>query len=60
MMTTTEVAEALGVCVRTLLRWDKAGVLRPTYRLPGGAWRYSREDVDAFLARAGNQQQVEA
>jgi putative resolvase len=39
------VASMLGVCTKTLRRWDKAGTLRPTFRTPGNHRRYDRHVV---------------
>jgi excisionase family DNA binding protein len=47
-----QAAAALGVDVRTLLRWAKADML-PTVRTPGGYRRYRAGDVEAFRTRLG-------
>lgn len=38
-------AAALGVCPKTLRRWDAAGTFRPAYRTPGGHRRYDLRAV---------------
>jgi len=45
----SEAARVLGVSLSTVRRWSDAGVL-PSYRTPGGQRRYSRQQLDAFLA----------
>ena len=40
-----EVSRLLGVCVKTLHRWDKAGQLTPQFRTLGGHRRYNAADV---------------
>jgi len=39
------VAAMLGVCTKTLRRWDKQGLLRPAFRTPGNHRRYDRHAV---------------
>jgi putative resolvase len=39
------VASMLGVCTKTLRRWDKAGTLQPIFRTPGNHRRYDRRVV---------------
>ena len=39
------VASLLGVCTKTLRRWDKAGKLKPSLRTPGSHRRYDRQAV---------------
>jgi excisionase family DNA binding protein len=41
-----QVADLLGVCVETVLRWTRAGTL-PAYRI-GRAWRYDRAEILAW------------
>ena len=44
-----EASAALGVSVRTLLNWRKAGYgPQPTW--DGGRWLYDRAEIDAHLA----------
>jgi excisionase family DNA binding protein len=50
LLTAREVAEWLGVAPETVLRWTRRGDL-PAFKLPGGAVRYQRADVDAWLKR---------
>ena len=52
LLTAREVAEQLGVCPETVLRWTRARTL-PAHRLPGGQLRYRQAELDAWLeARA--------
>ncbi len=53
LLSTGQVAKRLGITVRTVYRWEKAGKLRPV-RLPSGQRRFSAREVEALLrARAG-------
>lgn len=42
-VTTPQAARALGVGVRSLQRWVRAGLVEPDFRTPGG---HARWDVD--------------
>lgn len=44
-----DVAEKLGTHEDTIKRWAKAGKIR-ALKTPGGWWRFSQADVDAFIA----------
>jgi excisionase family DNA binding protein len=48
MLSTGQVAERLGMTVRTVYRWEKAGRLHPV-RLPTGQRRFPASEVDALL-----------
>ncbi len=49
MLTTTDVAQLLGVHPDTVRHWSEQGILK-SYRLgPRGDRRFRREDVDDFL-----------
>jgi len=48
-LTASQAARALGVSVSTIRRWSDSGAL-PGYRTPGGQRRFSREQLDAFVA----------
>ncbi len=48
-LTTSEAARHLGVSLSTVRRWSDLGHLRG-YRTPGGQRRFSREQLDAFIA----------
>lgn len=48
-LTASQAARALGVSVSTVRRWSDSGALRG-YRTPGGQRRFSREQIDAFVA----------
>jgi excisionase family DNA binding protein len=51
-LTTRDVAERLGVCPETVLRWERQGEL-PAIRLPGtarGRLRFREADLEAWLA----------
>ena len=44
---TAEAAKLLGVHPSTLRRWDKKGILTPSYRTPTGERRYTEADLEA-------------
>jgi excisionase family DNA binding protein len=48
LLTARDVAGELAVSSETILRWTRAGEL-PAIRLPGGAIRFRREELDAWL-----------
>ncbi|MEV7011972.1 helix-turn-helix domain-containing protein [Streptosporangium sp. NPDC051022] len=52
MLTRRAVAVRLGVCVRTLERWEKQGSGPQALRLGPRLVRYPAAEVDAWLARA--------
>lgn len=54
LLTTSEVADALGVSVQTVSRWVGIGRLRPVHKLPGlrGAFLFSPDDIDALKESA--------
>ena len=47
--TSSQAASYLGVSKVTVQRWAAEGKM-PGYRTPGGQWRFSREELDAWLA----------
>ena len=50
MLTASELARLLNVHINTVRRWSNRGILK-AYRVgPRGDRRFSREDVDNFLA----------
>jgi excisionase family DNA binding protein len=50
MLTTRQLARLLNVHINTVRRWDDRGILK-AYRIgPRGDRRFSREDIDTFLA----------
>jgi len=50
MLTASELARLLNVHINTVRRWSNRGILK-VYRVgPRGDRRFSREDVDNFLA----------
>ena len=54
MLTTTEAARYLGVHPNTVRRWETQGLL-PAYRLgKRGDRRFSRDEMDRFLAQAAS------
>ena len=58
MLTASELARLLNVHINTVRRWSNRGTLK-AYRIgPRGDRRFSREDIDSFLAenpeRRGN------
>jgi len=48
-LTTSQAARELGVSLSTIRRWSDLGYLR-SYRTPGGQRRFSREQIDSFVA----------
>ena len=48
-----EAAEELRVHIETIMRWLRSGKLRGV-KLPGGAWRVPREELDRILMVGGN------
>ena len=49
VFTSSQAARYLGVSLATIRRWADAGYLR-CYRTPGGQRRFSREQLDSFVA----------
>ncbi|MGH2479845.1 MAG: helix-turn-helix domain-containing protein [Ktedonobacteraceae bacterium] len=47
LLTTEEAAQVLGVCRRTIKRWEDRGGLHPVIATPRTV-RYRREDVEAM------------
>lgn len=46
----TEVAKIIGICVMTLRRWEKAGIIPTAKRLPFSHHRvYTKEDIETIL-----------
>ena len=52
LLTRPELADIFKVSLPTIHRWEKLGKLHAV-RLGAGSVRYRREEVDAFLERAG-------
>jgi excisionase family DNA binding protein len=48
-LSASQAARALGVSVSTVRRWSDSGALLG-YRTPGGQRRFSREQLDDFIA----------
>jgi excisionase family DNA binding protein len=48
LLTSRVVAEQLGLCTETVLAWVRDGKL-PAFRLPGGAIRFSEDELEAWL-----------
>lgn len=48
-LTSQQAAEYVGVHVDTIKRWAADGKVR-SFRTPGGWWRFSEADLDAFLS----------
>ena len=48
-LTTQEFAEAIGVHVQTIRKWDKTEVLKPHHTTPGGHRLYSQEQVQNYF-----------
>jgi excisionase family DNA binding protein len=49
MLTTGEVAQALGLHPNTVRRWSQKGILKVYHVGPRGDRRFRHEDVDSFL-----------
>ena len=49
LLTAREVAAELSISTETVLRWVRRGDL-PAFQLPGGAIRFRRDALDAWLA----------
>ncbi|HEY7962069.1 MAG TPA: helix-turn-helix domain-containing protein [Solirubrobacteraceae bacterium] len=49
VFTSSQAARYLGVSLATIRRWADAGHLS-CYRTPGGQRRFSREQLDGFIA----------
>jgi excisionase family DNA binding protein len=48
LLTARTVADVLGVCAETVLRWIRNGEL-PAIQLPGGAIRIAQDDFDHWI-----------
>ena len=49
-LSTSQAARALGVSLGTIRRWSDMGHL-DSYRTPGGQRRFSREQIEQFVAK---------
>ena len=49
MLSVGETALFLGVCVKTLHRWEEAGILVPDWRTPGGHRRYEMASLTCWV-----------
>jgi predicted site-specific integrase-resolvase len=47
-LTTTQVADAIGVHRYTVLKWCKAGIVDGAIRLPSGCWRIPARTVESM------------
>lgn len=54
LMPVRKAADALGVSIRTLYRWEESGKLVPVTHLASGARRYSDKQLEEFLGGAGS------
>jgi DNA-binding transcriptional MerR regulator len=48
-MNQRQAARYLGVALRTLQRWHEVGTAPPSIKLPSGARRYRKVDLDAWI-----------
>ncbi len=51
-MTVGDVAAVFGVTAQAVRDWADQGKL-PSFRTPGGHYRFHRSDVEEFLAESG-------
>lgn len=51
LLTTSEVADLFRVNSSQVRRWVKSRLLRPTLITPGGHYRFTQADIDAFTPR---------
>lgn len=51
LLTADEVADIVGVSGETVRRWARDGLV-PFIKLPGGHFRFRREDVDSMIGAA--------
>jgi len=49
LLNVSEAADYLSVSAASLRKWSDDGLV-PVYRTPGGQRRYSREDLEEFIA----------
>jgi predicted site-specific integrase-resolvase len=50
-VSTETAAQEIGVAYRTLLRWARAGKVRPAMYTPGGQYRWDLDDLRRQLAQ---------
>lgn len=50
LITTTQVAERFKVNASAVRRWVAKGQLKPAITTPGGHYRFSQADIDAFMS----------
>lgn len=50
-----KAADMLGVCPKTLKRWETKGKMSPSFRTPGGHRRYEVSYLKGFVKSKGNQ-----
>jgi excisionase family DNA binding protein len=50
LLTTSEVAERFRVDSSAVRRWVSSNRLKPTITTPGGHYRFSQADIEAFEA----------
>lgn len=53
-LTPGQAAELIGVHIATIRRWADDGTLK-VFRSPNGSRRFSRADIEAFIAEHTNQ-----
>ena len=49
-----KAAEIVGVCTKTLKRWETKGTISPSFRTPGGHRRYGVSYLKEFIENNGN------
>jgi excisionase family DNA binding protein len=53
LLTSRDLTSRLNISHQTICKWTAQGKL-PALRLPNGAYRYRKEDIDAWLAARSN------
>ena len=49
-MTPQQAADYLNISVRTLAGWRQRGIAPPSIKMPSGARRYRKADLDRWIA----------
>lgn len=46
----SQAAKLLGIHSNTLTNWERAGIITPALRMPGGEARFTVEDIERLAA----------